>query len=372
MIFKKMAKYPIAICIVLLIFIVTILLAMGLNPFAPSPEKTDSEILSEPEVTNIALIINDECSELKTNLLKQSLDSISEDFSKTYDMFYVKDYDNSYRKTIEAATSKGAGLVICPDSSFEEIVYELQNTYVSTTFLIVDGVPHNTDNSDSTVNFNVIPLLHDISDAGFLAGYAAVYSGHTKVAFIGLADDSASAHYCYGFLQGADYAASQQNTKNVNVTYTYVEEENAKAAAEEFYRNDYDMLVVSNNAIIDQALEVAHDQNQKIIICGDDYEPDYPECIIASTDKNTYISIYDCLQKFYNNVITAGTVQSYSTSNQAITLDFKEEDFVRFDANIYQSIYMKLSDDDIQVVSDTTVPIEDLELTTIKPVFKDK
>ena len=371
MFFKRMSKYTIAICVVLIIFIITILLATDLNPFTSAQKETTDELISEPEVTNIALIINDDCSKLKTNLLKQSLDSISEEYSKTYGLFYVKDYDNSYEKTIEAATSKGAGLVICPDSSFEEIIYDLQNTYVGTTFLIVDGVPHNSDKSDTTVNFNVIPLLHDITDAGFLAGYAAVYSGHTKIAFIGMVDDSSSAHYCYGFLQGADYAATQQNSKTVNVAYTYVEEENAKDVAEEFYRNDYDMLVVSNNSIIDEVIEVAKDKEQKIIICGDDYESDGEDCIIASTNKNTYISTYDCLQKFYNNTITAGTIQTYSTTNNAITLEFKEENFVRFDSNIYQSIYMKLAGDEIQVVSDTTVPIEDLELTTIKPVFKE-
>lgn len=370
---KKYQKSLVTICITLVFLIAVILLATDLPLFNSKKEDKPYDLIADhPQVTNIAVIVNDQCSDMKVNLLKESLDSISDEYEKTYDLFYVKDYSNSYENTISAATTDGAGLVICPDSSFEEVVYDIQNTYVSTTFLIIDGIPHNSDNSDTTVNFNVIPLIHDDAEAGFLAGYAAVYDGNKKIAFMGLADDTSSAHYCYGFLQGADCAATELNYDNLLVTYTYVEKEEAKNTAEEFYKNDTDIVIACNNKIIDEVLSVSEEYEMPMIACGDDYSSDLSKSIVASTNKNTYISTYDCLSKFYSNTISGGSIQKYSVSNNAITLDFKSEDFGHFDSNIYDSIYMKLANAEIQIISDTTVPVTDLELAKIEPIFKER
>ncbi len=60
--------------------------------------------------------------------------------------------------------------------------------------------------------------------AGFLAGYAAVYEGCTKLGFMGGIAVPAVIRYGYGFIQGADYAAKEKGMApgSIDMKYTYV------------------------------------------------------------------------------------------------------------------------------------------------------
>ena len=59
-------------------------------------------------------------------------------------------------------------------------------------------------------------------ESGFLAGYAAVMDGYTKLAFLGGIDVPAVVRYGFGFVQGADVAAAELgNTADVSVKYWY-------------------------------------------------------------------------------------------------------------------------------------------------------
>ena len=122
---------------------------------------------------------------------------------------------------MDSAIKSGATLIICPDSTFEETVYDIQNSYIGVYFLIIDGIPHNSDASDATLNFNSISLTFSEAELGFLAGYAAVYEGYSKLSFVGVDNDIKSLHYYYGFLQGAYYSAKDTNRKDIHISSTF-------------------------------------------------------------------------------------------------------------------------------------------------------
>ena len=57
--------------------------------------------------------------------------------------------------------------------------------------------------------------------AGFLAGYAAVKDGYTKLGFMGGMAVPAVIRFGYGFVQGAEFAAEEDGVTGVEVMYNY-------------------------------------------------------------------------------------------------------------------------------------------------------
>ena len=358
--FKKYYRYVITVCAILLIFILIILFKSNLLDFK-SNKKTPAS--SNGDI-NIALIINNDSDSEDIDALIQSLKLCSSSFEKKYASFKVQDYNNSYEDTIIDAMKRGATLVVCPDSSFEETIYKMQNLYKGIYFLIVDGIPHNADNSDSTLNFNVISLTFDDAEAGFLAGYAAVYEGYARLSFIGLENDIQSIHYCYGFLQGADYAAKDTGVNEIHIKTAYASTDTCEDIADKMYADGSEIIIACNKKIIDNVISSAKSHDKKIITC-DDNSPEENKYIIANTTKNYYIPATDCITKFYQGSLRGVTIKEYNSTDNAIALAFKTSDFVRFDSKIYDSIYYKLSDSELQIISDTTVSPEELGLTNI-------
>ena len=92
---------------------------------------------------------------------------------------------DSYLETIGLAIEGGAKLVVCPGFLFEEPVFLAQEQYKDVHFILLDGVPHNADYSEYKTESNVMPILFQEDEPGFLAGYAAVKEGYTKLGFLG-------------------------------------------------------------------------------------------------------------------------------------------------------------------------------------------
>lgn len=358
----KHYKYIGILSIVLLVFILIILFKSDITIFK-SDKKTSSG--SDNHSINTALIIDSELHKEEISQLKQSVADCSDKYDKKYSVFKTDDYNGSYEKTIDSAIKSGATLIICPDSTFEETVYDIQNSYIGVYFLIIDGIPHNSNASDATLNFNSISLTFSEAELGFLAGYAAVYEGYSKLSFVGVDNDIKSLHYYYGFLQGADYAAKDTNLKDIHISSTFTAIEDYDISLNKAYATKPDVMIICDEELVNKSLDFATENDVKVIACDDSYPKD-SENIIANTFKNYYLPIYDYLTKFYKNNFEAGKVIEYSTSEEAVSLIYNTSSFTKFDSKIYDSIYQKLASDEIQIISDTTVSPEEIGLTNIK------
>ena len=121
---------------------------------------------------------------------------------------------DSYLETIGLAIEGGAKLVVCPGFLFEEPIYMAQDKYPDVHFILLDGEPHDASYTYKT-NDNVMPILFQEDQAGFLAGYAAVKDGYTKLGFMGGMAVPAVIRYGYGFVQGAEYAAVEDGVTGI-------------------------------------------------------------------------------------------------------------------------------------------------------------
>lgn len=350
---KKYHKQLTAICILLLMLIIVILIN-----FDYMPRKTKNKS-SSTTPCDIALITYGTMDDSYAAIIKEGIESASNALGKSYQTFSISDYGNSYDNAIKAAAGS-ASLVVLPDATFEEALYMAQTHYVNTYFLLIDGIPHNADCSDSTINYNVIPMSYDEADAGFLAGFAGVYDDNDNLCFICDESNQKSLHYCYGFLQGADYAASLDGKTDVSVTIIYTNE------SEEFILNISDetqLIAAASDNSVSYILKDSRTKEIPVINCTNQISEN--ENIVATASKNLKATINDTILDFFNNQVKGGTVLRFDTANNGVSLVFDEESFKKFDLNTYKKVYKSLSTQEISIISDTTVSPEDLGLSNI-------
>lgn len=140
---------------------------------------------------------------------------------KTYAYYRPSEDSTEARlESIAAAIDKGAKVVVCPGYLFEDAIYEAQTLYPEVQFLLLDGEPHTADYSVYETTANTHNILYQEEQAGYLAGYAAVMDGYRELGFCGGMAVPAVTRYGYGFVQGADAAATELG-ETVNIKYWY-------------------------------------------------------------------------------------------------------------------------------------------------------
>ncbi len=88
--------------------------------------------------------------------------------------------------------------------------------------MFIDGYPL-TDDEGNTLT-NVAGIAFQEEQAGYLAGYAAVKDGFTKLGFSGGGGgtNDACCRFGYGYVQGANAAASEMDvTVDMNYSWEY-------------------------------------------------------------------------------------------------------------------------------------------------------
>ncbi|HHY27061.1 MAG TPA: BMP family ABC transporter substrate-binding protein, partial [Desulfitobacterium dehalogenans] len=116
--------------------------------------------------------------------------------------------DAGYLAAIDLAVTGGAKVIVTPGFLFEVPIFEAQTIYPDVKFILLDGAPHTADYKTFDTKGNVASIMYSEEESGYLAGYAAVMDGMTKLGFMGGMAVPAVQAFGYGYLQGADAAAA--------------------------------------------------------------------------------------------------------------------------------------------------------------------
>lgn len=124
---------------------------------------------------------------------------------------------------VEAAVEWGAKFVVLPGYLFQPVVKQVQGRYKDVCFLALDCVNQDSDNryAEYKLEANVSMTQYQEEQAGFLAGYGAVKDGLTKLGFIGGMAVPAVQRYGYGYVQGAEKAATELGLADGSVKMDY-------------------------------------------------------------------------------------------------------------------------------------------------------
>lgn len=258
---------------------------------------------------------------------------------------------DSYIETIGLAVEGGAKLIVCPGFLFEEPVFIAQDTYPDVKFILLDGEPHNADYSTYKTGDNVMPILFKEDQAGFLAGYAAVKDGYTKLGFMGGMAVPAVIRYGYGYIQGADYAAKELGV-NVEVMYNYTgafaATPEAQAMAASWYQSGTEVVFGCGGAVGNSVMAAAEDAGTKVIGVDVDQSSE-SDTVITSAMKELSVSVYDGVTAFYDDKFPGGATSVFTAANNGVGLPMSASKFNTFKQADYDAIFAQLVDGSISV-----------------------
>lgn len=266
--------------------------------------------------------------------------------------------DDAYLVSIDLAIKAGAKIIVCPGYLFEVPIYQAQTKYPDVSFIILDGAPHSGD-YNVQIEKNTYSIFYAEEEAGFLAGYAAVKDGYTKLGFMGGIAVPAVIRYGYGFVQGVDYAAKELGLGKdaVEVKYTYVgnfdatPDNQAKAAA--WYNEGTEVIFACGGAVGNSVMKAAEGADKKVIGVDVDQSTE-SESVITSSMKNLKKSVYDALADYYAGSFPGGTSVSLNASDEGVQLPMETSKFTKFEQADYDAIYDKVLKKEVTIYNDTT------------------
>lgn len=304
----------------------------------------------------------------------EGLKKYADENSVTYKYYQPQEgTTDSYLETIGLAIEGGAKLVVCPGFLFEEPIYLAQDQYPDVHFILLDGEPHSGDYADYKTNDNVMPILFQEDEAGFLAGYAAVKDGYTKLGFMGGMAVPAVIRYGYGFTEGADAAAAEMGIDGVEVMYNYTgafeATPEAQSMAASWYQNGTEVIFGCGGAVGNSVMAAAQEKNAKMIGVDVDQSSE-SETVITSAMKQLSNSVYDGIKAFYDGSFPGGKTSVFTAANEGVGLPMDTSKFETFTAADYDAVYKKLVDGEFTLTApsaDNNNPTVDLKLekTTI-------
>ena len=270
---------------------------------------------------------------------------------------------NAYFETIELAIEGGAKLIVCPGFLFEEPVYLAQTKYPDVHFILLDGEPHTADYSTYKTENNVMPILYQEDEAGFLAGYAAVKDGNTKLGFLGGMSVPAVIRFGFGYIQGIDAAAKELGV-NCEVVYNYTgafaATPEAQALAASWYNAGTEVVFGCGGAVGNSAMSAAEGKNQqegkfvaKVIgVDVDQYSES--DTVITSAMKQLSNSVYDGITMFYEGKFPGGKTSIFSVKNNGVGAAMDHARFETFSKADYDTLYNDLKSGKYTIFNDVS------------------
>ena len=133
----------------------------------------------------------------------------------------ASDSDQDRITSIEKAIDDGFNVVIMPGYAFGPAIQATAPEYDDITFIALDVSEGDIGDLAAAVPANLYCAVYQEELCGYMAGYAAVKLGYTKLGFLGGMAVPAVVRYGYGFVQGVDAAAAELGLSDVEVKYVY-------------------------------------------------------------------------------------------------------------------------------------------------------
>ena len=133
----------------------------------------------------------------------------------------ASDSDEDRASSIEKAIDDGYTVIIMPGYAFGKAIQETVPENEDITFIALDVSEGDIGDLAADVPANLYCAVYQEELCGYMAGYAAVKLGYTKLGYLGGMAVPAVVRYGYGFVQGVDAAAAELGLEGVEVKYAY-------------------------------------------------------------------------------------------------------------------------------------------------------
>ena len=194
--------------------------------------------------------------------------------SKKIDFTYYKpegDADAEREAMVDKAVSDGYNVLVMPGFAFANCIYDEAPLYPDVKFVALD-VSEGDLTAYGEREFsadNVFSAVYKEELAGYMAGYAAVKLGYTKLGFLGGMAVPAVIRYGFGYVQGADAAAAEDGVEGVEMKYIYggqfFGDADITAVMDTWYQGGTEVVFACGGGIYSSAAEAATKVGGKVI-----------------------------------------------------------------------------------------------------------
>ena len=272
---------------------------------------------------------------------------------------YYKPVDattDDYVAAMEQAIADGAKVVVPPGFLFEEPVYIVQENHPDVKFVLIDGNPHNADYSDFKTADNTVGILFSEEQVGYLAGYAAVKDGYTKLGFFGGQPVPAVIRYGYGYVQGANDAAKELGI-TVDMRYFNTDGFDATPEAQTRAASWYTAgteIVFGCGGSVGNSVMAAAEQNGGLVIGVDVDQSTESSTVVSSAMKGLSSAVEQMLDSYYNdNFSVGGQNLTLGAAEDAVKLPMDTSKWETFTQADYDALFAKLANGEITLQKDT-------------------
>ena len=174
----------------------------------------------------------------------------------------ASDSDDDRVAMIEKAIDEGFNVIVMPGYAFAAAIAKTAPEYSDVTFVALDVSEYDLTSAGlATLPANLYSAVYQEELAGYMAGYAAVKLGYTKLGFLGGMAVPAVQRYGYGFVQGADAAAAADGKTDVAIKYAYGNQfygdADITAAMDTWYADGIEVVFACGGGIFTSAGEAA-------------------------------------------------------------------------------------------------------------------
>ena len=236
--------------------------------------------------------------------------------------------------SVELAIADGYNVIVLPGYAFGGTLAQVSKDYPEIKFIALDvakgdllegGValkgeaydynPDNWDLNKYVYMDNVYCAIYQEEISGYMAGYAAVKLGYTKLGFLGGMAVPAVIRFGYGYVQGADAAAKELGI-TIDMKYAYGNQffgdADITAVMDTWYADGTQIVFACGGGIYTSAAEAAKKVGGKVIGVDVDQAPiidgEYGEGMtVTSAMKGLYPTTIDTL----TDVVINGKWDSY-------------------------------------------------------------
>ena len=257
---------------------------------------------------------------------------------------------DSQLEAIKLAVENGAKIVVAPGFNFETTIYQAQDIYPDTKFVLLDGEPHDEAYENYKTNDNVACIFYAEQEAGFLAGYALVKDGFRNLGFMGGMAYPAVMRYGYGYIAGADYAAKelglQEGEVKMNYTYTgnFEATPDNQTLAASWYQDGTEVIFACGGSVGYSVMAAAEQTDTHVVGVDTDQYRD-SETVITSAEKMLANSVIQALTDWGNDEFKGGATTTLDVTEDGVGIAIDTARFTKFTKEDYDEIYQMLVND---------------------------
>lgn len=272
----------------------------------------------------------------------------------------AEDTDQARIDAINQAIADGYNTVVMAGYLFGPATASCAAEHPEVNFLALDVSAG--DLGTDTIPSNVSLIVYKEEQAGYLAGYAAVKAGYTELGFLGGMSVPAVVRYGYGFVQGADAAAVEDNV-DVNIKYWYSGSfgptDEIAAKMDSWYTEGTEVVFACGGGIY-LSCQSAAEANEGKMIGVDVDQSNVSDTIITSAMKALSNSVRMALTAVGTNGLVwpdayAGTCQSLGAKEDCVGLPMESSKLGDFDEAAYETLFQQIVDGTV-TIDDTSDP----------------